>query len=82
MINKTFNTLNKFALINGGIGSVVCGTKMAYEFQKDETTNSGKIISGSLGATIGSLCGFTAGVILTYTSPITVPILVYDKYST
>lgn len=26
------------------------------------------------------MCGFTDGVILTYTSPITVFILVYDKY--
>lgn len=78
---KTLNTLNKFVLINGCVSSIACGTKIAYELQKDEDTYSNKIIGCSFGALVGITMGFPAGVILTVTSPIVVPVLVYNKFN-
>lgn len=77
---KTLNTLSKFALFNGSIGSIGGGTYMAYNGQKYEDTIPDKIIGCSLGALLGMTIGFPAGVILIITSPIIVPVLVYNKY--
>ena len=78
---KIVNTVSRFALINGTAGSLVCGTYMAYNGQKYEDTISDKIIGSSLGAFVGIIIGFPAGVILTITSPISVPVILYNKYT-
>lgn len=81
MNSKIVNKLSQFSLINGVACSLVGGTYLGYKGQKYEDTISDKIVGCSFGAIVGIIIGFPVGVILTITSPISVPVILYNKYT-
>jgi len=78
-MSKLLKVLGGVTLISGGVGGLVNAVNCSYEEQK---YNEGiKKISGAIiGASYGFPMGVAAGVTGIFTSPVWVPVLLYDKF--
>lgn len=76
MNNKILTVCN----ISGVIVSSISGLYLGYHAQKDCSSVSCKILSTSFGFIFGAALGYPIGFVGTLTSPITLPIIIYDYY--